>query len=95
MIAGAHAKQLAERDLRLARVIERERFRQIRRGEDLLVQAVRDLLGAAPLGALLVVVGGGALGSFAGGYVAARISKKSALLAATVLAIVTSERRRR
>jgi hypothetical protein len=48
-------------------------------------EAVRQLLADAPVGALVVVVCGCAIGSLAGGYVAARVSERSPLMHAIVL----------
>jgi len=47
--------------------------------------AIRNLMASAPVGAFLVVIAGWALGSFAGGIVAAWIAKTTAIRDAIVL----------
>ena len=51
-------------------------------------EAIRALFAAAPVGALLVVVGGWILGSFAGGWVAARAAPRAGTRHALVLGLL-------
>jgi hypothetical protein len=48
-------------------------------------EAIRALMASAPAGAFLVVLLGWALGSFAGGYLAARIARRSPVFHALLL----------
>lgn len=51
-------------------------------------EALRELIAAAPTGALLVVIAGWILGSLAGGWVAARIAARETVRHALVLGVL-------
>lgn len=51
-------------------------------------EAIRALFAAAPVGALLVVIGGWILGSFAGGWVAARVAGRAGTRHGLVLGLL-------